>query len=130
MFGAREITNSRSIFPLQPTGLPSPMSGIVPRSSTSVVPPVPDSPEPDPPDDVELLPVLVPVLSAAVVSVEPAGTVVVGGVLEKPDESEVGAWQAPTMASNVSRGQRVLMRRILARSGSASYAGVAETGRP
>ena len=94
MFPSREITNSRSIFPLQPTGLPSPMSGREPRSSTSVVSPVPDSAEVDP-DVVEPLPALAPVLSAAVVSVDPTGTVVIAGVLEKPDESAVGAWQAP-----------------------------------
>jgi hypothetical protein len=32
MSGAREITNKRSIFPLQPIGLPSPKSGMTPRS--------------------------------------------------------------------------------------------------
>ena len=70
------------------------MSGMEPRSSTRVVSPVPDSAEVDP-DVVEPLPALAPVLSAAVVSVDPTGTVVIAGVLEKPDESAVGAWQAP-----------------------------------
>ena len=71
------------------------------------------------PVDVELLPVLEPVLSTAVVSpVDPAGTVVISGVLEKPDEPEAGAWQAASTAKSVSRGQLGLMRRSLARPGS------------
>ena len=107
--GQREMTNSRSILPLQPTGLPS-RSGMVPRSSNGcVVSPTPDSPEVDP-VDVELLPAPEPVLSIAVVSpVDPAGTVVISGVLENPDEPEAGAWQAPSMASSVSLGRRGLI---------------------
>jgi len=51
--------------------------------------------------------------------VDPAGTVVISGVLEKPDEPEAGAWQAPSTASSVSPGRRGPMGRSLARLGSA-----------
>lgn len=77
----------------------------------------PDSPELDAPDEVELFPAVVPVLSAAVVPVDP-GTVVTPGVLEKPDESAVGTWQAPSTASSISRGGLGLIGRSLARPGS------------
>lgn len=101
---------------------------MVPRSSTgSVVSPTPDSPEVDP-AEVELLPALEPVLSTAVVSpVDPAGIVVISGVLEKPDELEVGAWQAPSMASSISRGRRGLMAcgRVYARHRGSSRSAAA-----
>lgn len=92
---------------------------MVPRSSTGCVVSPTDSPELDP-VDVELLPALEPVLSTAVVSpVDPAGTVVISGVLEKPDEPEAGAWQPASTASSVSRGRRGPMGRSLARPGLA-----------
>lgn len=64
---------------------------MVPRSSTVVVSPMPDSPELDEPADADVLPPLELVVSAATVSpVDPAGVVVITGVVEKPDESAVG----------------------------------------
>ena len=73
-----------------------------------VVSPTPDSPEVD--AAIDVLPAPGPVLSTPAVSpVEPAGTVVISGVLENPDELEVGAWQAPSTASSVSSDRRGLM---------------------
>jgi len=90
--------------------VPSPRSGMVPTSSTGcVVSPTPDSPDVDD-ATAEPPPALEPVLSTAAVSpVDPAGTVVISGVLENPDEPEAGAWQAPSTARSVSRGRRGLM---------------------
>jgi len=83
------MTNRKSIFPLQPAGVPSPKSGTPPRSRAgSVV--VSALPPPEPlssvDDDVpELLELDEDPLD------EPSGTVVIPGVVVNADESAVGA---------------------------------------
>jgi hypothetical protein len=82
------MTNRKSIFPLQPAGVPSPKSGMSPRSrGGSVV--VSALPPPEPLSSVvdvsELLELDEELLD------EPSGTVVIPGVVVNADESAVGA---------------------------------------
>ena len=81
------MTNRKSIFPLQPTGFPSPKSGVLPRSRTgSVV--VSALPPPELLSLVVVVPELVELDNEPLD--EPLGTVVTG-VVVNADESEVGA---------------------------------------
>ena len=80
------MTNRKSIFPLQPAGVLSPKSGMVPRSrGGSVVVSAPPLPEPLSPAP-ELLE-----LEDEALDDEPSSTVVTGTVVENADESELGA---------------------------------------
>jgi hypothetical protein len=105
MLESREITKSRSILPLQPTGGP-PTSGIVPRSKICVVPPLLDSPELLAAVDVELLSPPDPALSAAASPVDATELVVITGAVENPDESDAGPWHAPSTAKRDARVDR------------------------
>jgi hypothetical protein len=84
----REMTNRKSIFPLQPAGVPSPKSGTSPRSRAgSVV--VSALPPPEPLSSVVDVPELLELDEDPLD--EPSGTVVIPGVVVNADESEVGA---------------------------------------
>jgi hypothetical protein len=102
---AAEITNKKSILPWQPIGLPSVKSGTSPRSGTSVVvPPVLVSPEPAAPLVVVLMSPELELAAAGGSVVDPPGAVVIFGMVANADESEAGAWQAPTTASSSAPG--------------------------
>jgi hypothetical protein len=91
MVGSREITNRKSIFPLQPMGLPSPKSGVVPRSRTGSDVVVLALPPPEPLSSVVVVPVVPELLEPEDDPPdEPSGTVVIG-IVVNADESEVGA---------------------------------------
>jgi len=69
----------KSIFPLHPTGEPSPKSGIPPRSRTA-----PDVESELPPPEPLSSPVLVPELPEELPPVDPAGVVVASGIEPNP----------------------------------------------
>ncbi len=83
----REMTNRKSIFPLQPAGVPSPKSGMSPRSRVGSV--VSALPLPEPLSAVVDVPELLE-LDEELLD-EASGTVVIPGVVVNADESEVGA---------------------------------------
>ena len=109
MRACREITNRKSIFPLHPTGEPSPKSGIPPRSraGSAVVPALP-------PLEPLSSPVLVPELLELVEPspVDAAGAVVASGDEPKPVWPMGDAWQA--VASKSARVFRVATARTVA----------------
>ena len=83
------MMNRKSIFPLQPAGVPSPKSGASPRSGAGSDVVVSPLPPPDPLSSVDDIPELLELDEDPLD--EPFGTVVTPGVVVNADESEVGA---------------------------------------